>query len=103
MLVTRGARLLKLGYPILKISKSSFHIQPAKCSAHDITYRIGSEPHRFSYIGAKVLGGIMWWWIFWHLYHEFGHIVGDYDYPDPSKWTDEELGIPPEDDLELVE
>lgn len=23
---------------------------------------------------------------------------GEYDYPDPSKWTDAELGIPPDDE-----
>ncbi|XP_054258214.1 NADH dehydrogenase [ubiquinone] 1 beta subcomplex subunit 2, mitochondrial-like [Macrosteles quadrilineatus] len=38
------------------------------------------------------------WWILWHLYHQPGHIVGEYDYPDPSKWTDAELGIPPDDE-----
>ena len=76
-------------------------------------------------IGAEVLGGFMWWWIFWHAWHYWGHIVvskiqilwyfvrkylvlthwtlpcfiqGEYEYPDPLLWTDEELGIPPEED-----
>lgn len=40
----------------------------------------------------------MWWWIIWHLYWDWGHIVGEFDYPDTSKWTDEELGIPPDDE-----
>lgn len=39
----------------------------------------------------------MWWWIIWHLYWDWGHIVGEFEYPDTSKWTDEELGIPPDD------
>lgn len=41
---------------------------------------------------------VMWWWIIWHLYWDWGHIVGEFDYPDTSKWTDEELGIPPDDE-----
>ena len=45
---------------------------------------------------------IVYWWIFWHLFTEPGHVFGtsyfgEFDYPDASKWTDEELGIPPDD------
>lgn len=40
----------------------------------------------------------MWWWIIWHLYWDWGHIVGEFPYPDTSLWTDAELGIPPDDD-----
>lgn len=40
---------------------------------------------------------VMWWWIIWHLYWDWGHIVGEFPYPDTSAWTDEELGIPPDD------
>lgn len=40
----------------------------------------------------------MWWWIFWHLYWDWGHIVGEFPYPDASQWTDAELGIPPDDE-----
>lgn len=40
---------------------------------------------------------VMWWWIIWHLYWDWGHIVGEFPYPDASEWTDEELGIPPDD------
>jgi len=24
---------------------------------------------------AEVFGGMMWWWILWHFWHDFGHIV----------------------------
>ncbi|XP_011695933.1 PREDICTED: NADH dehydrogenase [ubiquinone] 1 beta subcomplex subunit 2, mitochondrial-like isoform X2 [Wasmannia auropunctata] len=46
---------------------------------------------------AEFFGGIMWWWVLWHFWHDFGHIVGEFPYPDPSMWTDKELGIPPDD------
>ncbi len=55
----------------------------------------------------------MWYWILIHLWHEPEHILviiiqfmkitvsisnvsdqqGDFPYPDPSKWTNQELGI----------
>lgn len=45
-----------------------------------------------------VLIAVMWWWIFWHLWHDFDHIVGEFPYPKPELWTNEELGIPPDDE-----
>merc|ERR1712045_407844 len=38
-----------------------------------------------------------WWWITWHLLTEPGHVFGEFNTPDPRDWTDEELGIPPDD------
>uniref|UniRef100_A0A1B6MDD2 NADH dehydrogenase [ubiquinone] 1 beta subcomplex subunit 2, mitochondrial n=1 Tax=Graphocephala atropunctata TaxID=36148 RepID=A0A1B6MDD2_9HEMI len=49
-------------------------------------------------LGADLLVGFTVWWILWHIWHEPGHIVGEYEYPDPSKWTNAELGIPPDDE-----
>lgn len=40
----------------------------------------------------------MWWWIFWHLWHDYEHIIGEYPYPEVHLWTDAELGIPPDDE-----
>ncbi|XP_013774346.1 NADH dehydrogenase [ubiquinone] 1 beta subcomplex subunit 2, mitochondrial-like [Limulus polyphemus] len=50
-------------------------------------------------IASEIVGGFMWWWILWHLWHEYEHITGEYPYPDPSLWTDEELGIPTEEEI----
>lgn len=47
---------------------------------------------------ADTVLGLFWFWVFWHIYHDWGHIVGHFEPPsDPSIWTDEELGIPPDD------
>ncbi|XP_053321283.1 NADH dehydrogenase [ubiquinone] 1 beta subcomplex subunit 2, mitochondrial [Spea bombifrons] len=46
---------------------------------------------------AEFLSGFMWFWILWHLWHDVDAVLGHFEYPDPSKWTDEELGIPSED------
>ncbi|KAL0882275.1 hypothetical protein ABMA27_000802 [Loxostege sticticalis] len=45
---------------------------------------------------ANVLGGLAWWWILWHIATEPEHVYGEWPYVDPSTWTDEELGIPPD-------
>ncbi|CAH2244167.1 NADH dehydrogenase [ubiquinone] 1 beta subcomplex subunit 2, mitochondrial-like [Pararge aegeria] len=45
---------------------------------------------------AQILGGLCWWWILYHCATEPEHIYGEWPYVDPSTWTDEELGIPPD-------
>ena len=45
---------------------------------------------------------LIYWWIFWHVFTEPGHMLGgsywgEFDFPDPTQWTDKELGIPPDD------
>lgn len=40
---------------------------------------------------------IAWWFIFYHLFTSPELIFGHMEYPDTAKWTDEELGIPPDD------
>ncbi|KAL1453855.1 hypothetical protein WDU94_010164 [Cyamophila willieti] len=46
---------------------------------------------------AETVAALFWWWVFWHLWHDWGHIEGHYGPPDPSQWSDAELGIPPDD------
>lgn len=40
---------------------------------------------------------LFWAYFFWNLFHDPAAIWGHATFPDPSKWTDEELGIPPLD------
>ncbi|XP_058818880.1 probable NADH dehydrogenase [ubiquinone] 1 beta subcomplex subunit 2, mitochondrial [Topomyia yanbarensis] len=66
--------------------------------SHDVSYRVnGPTPSLAARAGAQFAGGLMWWWVLWHLFHEYEHITGEFDYPDPSAWTNAELGIPPDD------
>ncbi len=46
---------------------------------------------------AKLAITLAWWWIFYHVLTMPELIFGHMEYPDTSKWTDEELGIPPDD------
>ncbi|CAN2391159.1 NADH dehydrogenase (ubiquinone) 1 beta subcomplex [Pristimantis euphronides] len=47
---------------------------------------------------AELLSAFMWFWILWHFWHDPDLVLGHFPYPDPSQWTDEELGIVPEDE-----
>ncbi|KAJ9583100.1 hypothetical protein L9F63_022543 [Diploptera punctata] len=100
MIISRGAGALRCVLSHVKSKSLTQNLQPIR-NAHDAiwTYRAPQPPQKkYIRVMADALGGIMWWWIFWHLWHEWGHIVGEFEYPDPSKWTDEELGIPPDDE-----
>lgn len=111
-----GANVVKTRTPQLQSIKHS----------GDWTYRTGCAPHEKKIIiWQHLLGGckyklllllifslpaislltnqsisfaVMWWWIFWHFWHDWGHIVGEFPYPEPEKWTNAELGIPPDDE-----
>ena len=46
---------------------------------------------------GKVLLTIAWWWIFYNMWTYPELIMGHMEYPDTAKWTNKELGIPPDD------
>ncbi|KAK0178472.1 hypothetical protein PV327_007363 [Microctonus hyperodae] len=96
MIVSRGIRLIKNASIIAK-QKFSSNMMQIRNSGHEVAYREVPDPPRHEVIFAELGAGFMWWWVFWHLWHDWGHIVGEFEYPDSSKWTDEELGIPPDD------
>ncbi|XP_055544441.1 probable NADH dehydrogenase [ubiquinone] 1 beta subcomplex subunit 2, mitochondrial [Wyeomyia smithii] len=67
--------------------------------SHYVSYRVnGPKPNFAVNALAQLAGGLMWWWVLWHLFHEYEHITGEFYYPDPSEWTNAELGIPPDDE-----
>lgn len=47
---------------------------------------------------AKITISLVWYWIFYNLYHHPENLFGHADYPDTAKWTDKELGIPADDE-----
>lgn len=64
-------------------------------NSHACQYRVAPPPApKIIRIGAEVTSAFMWWWILWHLWHEYGHITGEFPYPATKEWTNEELGIP---------
>ena len=60
------------------------------------------EPKKGVVMTANFIGTFVYWWIFFHIFTEPGHlfggsVFGEFDFPNPEEWTDEELGIPPDD------
>ncbi|KAM6436835.1 NADH dehydrogenase [ubiquinone] 1 beta subcomplex subunit 2, mitochondrial isoform 1-T2 [Liasis olivaceus] len=73
-------------------------VRRASEGAHvDTHYRQFVPPPRYPVIVSEVLTGLMWFWILWRFWHDSDEVLGHFPYPDPSTWTDEELGIPPDD------
>ena len=63
------------------------------------TYRTAPPPPSgyFAYLPDAILL-TMWWWILWGCFSDPGHVFGKYHDIVPSEFTDEELGIPPDDE-----
>uniref|UniRef100_A0A0K8TQ77 Putative nadh dehydrogenase ubiquinone 1 beta subcomplex subunit 2 mitochondrial n=1 Tax=Tabanus bromius TaxID=304241 RepID=A0A0K8TQ77_TABBR len=98
MLSSRG---LLLGRALKQLISSKSTALPSKLlirNSHAVSYRVAAPPaSKATKFGAEFVGALMWWWVLWHLWHEYEHITGEFEYPDPSKWTNAELGIPPDD------
>lgn len=89
MLISRIVPLLKVQHCNTKRVLNQIR------SSHAANYRCGPPPPAQSLVyTAEALQGFTWWWILWHLWTEPEHILGEFEYPDPLKWTDAELGIP---------
>ncbi|KAF7278921.1 NADH dehydrogenase [ubiquinone] 1 beta subcomplex subunit 2, mitochondrial-like [Rhynchophorus ferrugineus] len=99
MIISRGASTLRT-IRSLQCNAIQFK-QSVRNSGHGTwNYRKSAPPPRINVICANIVQGVAWWWILWHLWTEPGHVFGEFEYPDPTKWTDEELGIPEELELE---
>lgn len=66
------------------------HIEPR--------YRQFPQLTKSQVIQAEIFSGTMWFWILWRFWHDSDAVLGHFAYPDPSQWTDEELGILPDDE-----
>ncbi|XP_050599037.1 NADH dehydrogenase [ubiquinone] 1 beta subcomplex subunit 2, mitochondrial-like [Bombus affinis] len=94
MLLSRGPSILRNIYELNGRKQTGVNLeQIRKCWA----YRTAIEPKRRWKITAECIGGIVWWWIFWNAWHDYEHIIGHFPEIRPIEWSDEELGIPPDD------
>jgi len=55
------------------------------------------EPWYFRYT-AVLLGTMMGFWALWNTWHDPGHVFGELDSNMIATWTDEQLGIPADDE-----
>lgn len=65
--------------------------------SHDWAYRPIHRPSKGWSIATEITGGLVIWWVLYRSFYDYQHITGHWFPPDVSKWTDEELGIPPDD------
>ncbi|KAM8978899.1 NADH dehydrogenase [ubiquinone] 1 beta subcomplex subunit 2, mitochondrial [Sarcophilus harrisii] len=63
-----------------------------------IRYRQYPQLTKSQVFQAELLSATMWFWILWQFWHDSDAVLGHFPYPDPSQWTDEELGIPPDEE-----
>ncbi|XP_021021199.1 NADH dehydrogenase [ubiquinone] 1 beta subcomplex subunit 2, mitochondrial [Mus caroli] len=86
----RGCRARAAGDGGVRHAGGGVHIQPR--------YREFPQLTRSQVIQGEFLSSLMWFWILWRFWHDSDAVLGHFSYPDPSQWTDEELGIPPDDE-----
>ncbi|XP_069317514.1 NADH dehydrogenase [ubiquinone] 1 beta subcomplex subunit 2, mitochondrial [Eulemur rufifrons] len=86
----RGCRERAAGGGGVRHAGGGVHIEPR--------YRQFPQLTRSQVIKAEFFSATMWFWILWRFWHDSDAVLGHFPYPDPSQWTDEELGIPPDDE-----
>ncbi|KAF6276159.1 NADH:ubiquinone oxidoreductase subunit B2 [Rhinolophus ferrumequinum] len=86
----RGLRAREAGGGGVRHAGGGVHIEPR--------YRQFPQITKSQVIQAEFFSGTMWFWILWRFWHDSDAVLGHFPYPDPSQWTDEELGILPDDE-----
>ncbi|KAJ8674128.1 hypothetical protein QAD02_005390 [Eretmocerus hayati] len=103
MIGTRAVSLLRIVSNVTPRKILTSNVQQVRMSGHgDWHYRTPCQPPKWSRYGATAAACLVWWWFYWNMWHGWTHIVGYYDHekplPDPRHdFTDEELGIPPDE------
>lgn len=62
----------------------------------NVAYRCAPPKEPVLEAAHDIVATFVWFWIFYNLYHNHTMLHECHAPPDPEKWTDEELGIPPE-------
>ncbi|XP_006268275.1 NADH dehydrogenase [ubiquinone] 1 beta subcomplex subunit 2, mitochondrial [Alligator mississippiensis] len=88
--LSRSAGALRSGTMAMAARRHAGHAAPR--------YRQFPEVTRRQVVLSELISGFMWFWILWHFWHSPDTLLGHFPYPDPAAWTDEELGIPPDDE-----
>ncbi|VDM97465.1 unnamed protein product [Thelazia callipaeda] len=44
-----------------------------------------------------LISALLWGWFVYHIYYNYGELIGEYYIPSLEEFSDEELGIPPDD------
>uniref|UniRef100_A0A915PYV7 Uncharacterized protein n=1 Tax=Setaria digitata TaxID=48799 RepID=A0A915PYV7_9BILA len=52
---------------------------------------------RLENLMITLTSSLLWGWFVYHLYYNYGELIGEYYIPAPEEFSDEELGIPSDD------
>ncbi|KAG5845885.1 NADH dehydrogenase [ubiquinone] 1 beta subcomplex subunit 2, mitochondrial [Anguilla rostrata] len=92
----RTVGVLRAGVQLLRRGPQKMVVRKAGGGPHiEAQYRQFPQLTKNQHFQAELLSGAMWFWILWHFWHDPDAVFGHFPWPDASKWTDEELGIPP--------
>ncbi|CAL8318804.1 unnamed protein product [Lota lota] len=95
----RAVGLLRAGTNALRRGPQKTVTRKAGGGPHiEPQYRQYPQVTKNQKIQAEILSSTMWFWILWHFWHSSDDVLGHFAWPDASQWTDEELGIPADDE-----
>ncbi|XP_048196306.1 NADH dehydrogenase [ubiquinone] 1 beta subcomplex subunit 2, mitochondrial [Perognathus longimembris pacificus] len=86
----RGSGAWATGSGGVRRAGGGVHMQPR--------YRQFPQLTRSQVLQSEFFSALMWFWILWRFWHDSDAVMGHFTYPDPSEWTDEELGILPDEE-----
>ncbi|KAF2367446.1 NADH dehydrogenase [ubiquinone] 1 beta subcomplex subunit 2 [Trinorchestia longiramus] len=78
--------------------RRSFHSSAPMNGGVQVYRSPPAYPPKRNVILAELFGGILWFWIFYRFFNDWEMLTNEWPYPDASKWSDAELGIPPLDE-----
>ncbi|XP_056434202.1 NADH dehydrogenase [ubiquinone] 1 beta subcomplex subunit 2, mitochondrial [Gadus chalcogrammus] len=92
-------RLLRAGASALRSGPQKTFYRRAGGGPHIVPqYRQYPQVTKNQKLQAEILSSTMWFWMLWHFWHSSDDVLGHFAWPDASQWTDEELGIPADDE-----
>ncbi|KAM9402209.1 NADH dehydrogenase [ubiquinone] 1 beta subcomplex subunit 2, mitochondrial isoform 1-T3 [Salvelinus alpinus] len=91
----RAMGVLRAGTQLLTRGPQKIVTRKAGGGPHiEAQYRQFPQLTKSQTFQAELLSSAMWFWILWHCWHDPDAVMGHFPWPDASAWTDEELGIP---------
>ncbi|KAG9280480.1 NADH dehydrogenase [ubiquinone] 1 beta subcomplex subunit 2, mitochondrial [Astyanax mexicanus] len=97
--IGRTVGIFRAGAQVLRRGTQRVQVRRAGDGPHiEAQYRQPPQLTKHQQFHAELLSGAMWFWILWHSWHDPDAVLGHFPWPDMSAWTDEELGIPPDDE-----
>ncbi|XP_072530219.1 NADH dehydrogenase [ubiquinone] 1 beta subcomplex subunit 2, mitochondrial [Salminus brasiliensis] len=97
--IGRTVGVLRAGAHVLRRGAQQVPVRKMADDLHQkALYRHPPPVTRFQRVWGELLSSSMWFWILWNFWHTPDAVLGHFPWPDIEAWTDEELGVPPDDE-----